>query len=180
MKVKVNKEHTATVQVGRDTIENAKYLTFQYTPSERTKTFKDKIGRLWDIITLPLWKTKRWLKDIYWEIRYGFQRMFKGYDYVDTFETFSKFIERYEKILKEYKTHHYGYPSDLTEKEWETIIDDMIYHLHYMDEQNVEDELSKGIPKDWHPSSLTVNKIMEQHKDIFFKLFSKYFYNLWD
>lgn len=180
MEVRNTNEYTATAQVGRDTIENAKYITFKHTPSERIKTFKNKIEDLWFFITLPIWKTKRWVRDIYWEIRYGCQRMFKDYDDVDTFETFSKFTERYKKILKEYKTHHYGYPCDMTEKEWETVIDDMIYHLHYMDNQNVENELSKGMPEDWCPSSLTVYEIMERHKDDFFELFSKYFYNLWD
>ena len=179
-KVSIDNKHTATAQVGRDTIENAEYITFKHTPSEKIKTFKDKLEDLWDRITLPIWKIKCWVKDICWEIRYGFQRMFKGYDAVDTFEIFAKFTERYEKILKEYKAHHYGCPYDMTEKEWETIIDDMIYHLYYMNEQNVEHELSKGISEDCSPSSLTVYEVMERHKDDFFELFSKYFYNLWD
>lgn len=173
MTVTIDGKHTATVQVGRDIIENAEYITFENTLFERTTPF-------WDRITWPIWRARRWIEDIYWEIYYGFQRMFKGYDAVDTFETGSKFIERYEKILKEYKAHHCGHPCDMTSEEWETIIDDMIYHLHYMDEQHVEHELSKGMPEDWFPSSSTVYEIMERHKDEFFKLFSKYFYNLWD
>lgn len=179
-KVTVDNKYTATAKVGNDTIENAEYLTFEFTPSERVKTFKDKLENLWDSITFPFWRIRRWVIDTYWEIRYGFQRMFKGYDAVDTFELFAKFTERYENILKKYREYHYGYPSNMTEKEWEAVVDEMIYHLHYMNEHNVEDELSKGMPEDWVPSSITVYEIMERHKDDFFKLFSKYFYNLWD
>ena len=176
----IDNKHTATAQVGKDTIENAEYLTFEFTPYKKVKTFKDRLEDVWDTITWPFWKARRWIIDTYWEIRYGFQRMFKGYDSVDTFETFAKFTERYEKILKEYRAHHYGYVANMTEEEWDSIIDDMIYHLHYMNEHNVEDELSKGMPEDWSPSHKTVYEIMERHKNDFFELFSKYFYNLWD
>jgi hypothetical protein len=180
MSVTINNKHIKTAKVGKDTIENAEYITCDFTPSEKVKTFKNRLEDFCDTITWPFWKVKGWIRDTYWEVRYGFQRMFKGYDYVDTFETFAKFTERYEKILKDYKKCHYGHPGDMTVEAWEAVVDDMIYHLHYMDEQNVEDELSKGMPEDWIPSSLTVYEIMERHKDEFFKLFSKHFYNLWD
>jgi predicted AlkP superfamily phosphohydrolase/phosphomutase len=180
MSLIIDGNYTATAQVGRDTIENAVYHEFEFTTSEKATTFKDKLEDLWDTITCPFRRVRRWVIDTYWEIRYGFQRMFKGYDAVDTFDTFSKFVERYEKILKEYRSYHYGYPTNMTEEEWDAVVDDMIYHLHYMDEHNVEDELSKGMPENWHPSSITTYEIMERHKDEFFKLFSKHFYSLWD
>jgi hypothetical protein len=178
--VTLNNKHTANAQVGKDTIENAEYFEFNYNTETKEKSFKDKLEDIWLNICWPFRKIKWWIRDIYWEIRYAFQRAIRGYDYVDTFETFAKFTERYEKILKDYKKHHYGYPGDMSVEKWESIVDDMIYHLHYMDEQNVEDELSKKMPEDWVPSSITVYEIMERHKDEFFKLFSKYFYNLWD
>lgn len=176
----LDNKHTATAQVGNDTIENAEYLEFNYNIETEEKSFKDRLEDLWFNICWPFGKIKWWIRDIYWEIRYAFQRAIRGYDYVDTFETFSKFTERYEKILKDYREHHYGYPGDMTVEEWESIVDDMIYHLHYMNEENVEDELSKGMPEDWSPSPLTVYEIMERHKDEFFKQFSKHFYSLWD
>ena len=179
MSVTINDKHTATAQVGKDTIENAEYLTFERCDWWNPKK-KNVFEKAWDVITTPYYKAKHWIRDTYWQVYYGFQRMFKGYDAVDTFETFAKFTERYEKILKDYKKYHYGYPGDMTEEAWESVVDDMIYHLHYMDEQNVEDELSKGMPEGWVPSCITVDQIMERHKDEFFKLFSKHFYNLWD
>ena len=135
---------------------------------------------LWDKITMPFYRIKSWVKYVYWKIRYGFQRMFKGYDCVDTFETFSKFTERYYKILAEYKKHHHGYPYDSTEEKWDNIVDDMLHNLYYMDEENVEKELSKDVPENWMVDPQITYEIMNKHKDEFFKLFSKYFYNLWD
>ena len=168
-------EHKATVTVGMDVIE-AEYHTY-----ERVDWFGIN-EPLWDKITTPFWKIKSWFKDTYWEIRYGFQRMFKGYDVVDTFATFDKFIERYTKILTEYRKKHCGIPMEFvdSEEEWDNVIDEMLYHLRYMDEQTVTEELEKDVPKDWSASSKTVYEVMDKHKDAFFELFSKYFYNLWD
>jgi hypothetical protein len=106
--------------------------------------------------------------------------MFKDYDVTDIFSIHSKFVERYSKILVDYKNSLHGHPINLTQEEWEVIIGDMIKHLYYMDEENVEKELSKGVPENWTPSCKTVGEIMDKHKDEFFKLFSEYFYNLWD
>lgn len=180
--VSTDNVHRATVTVGKDTIE-AEYLTFVHSDwwkPDEAKTFNDKLEDFWDVITTPFWRVKRWIKDAYWEVRCGFQRMFKGYDSVDTFETFAKFIERYTKILTEYRKYHVGYVATMTNEEWEAIVDEMLYHLHYMDEQNVEEELERDVPKDWNPSQRNIDEIMERHKDEFFKLFSEYFYNLWD
>ena len=153
----------------------AEHLEFKHDFDSLNKSFN-----LWDKITIPFYRIKNKLRDVYWEIRYGFQRMFKGYDYVDTFETFAKFTERYYKILMEYKKHHNSHPSNFTEEEWDNIIDDMLRHLYYMDEENVEKELSKNVPENWTVGSKTTYEIMEKHKNEFFKLFSEYFYNLWD
>ena len=176
--VSTSGEHKATVTVGKDTLE-AEYFTFNrsdwWTP-KKMNVFE----KVWDIITTPYYKAKWWIKEAYWEIRYGFQRMFKGYDSVDTFETFSKFIERYTKILSEYKKYHVGYCATMTEEEWDAVIDEMLYHLKYMDEETVTEELEKNVPDDWSASYKTVNPILEKHKDAFFELFSKYFYDLWD
>lgn len=176
--VSVNNTHKATVKVGRDTIE-AEYFTYEHSRlwDSKEMNFAEKV---WDMITTPYYIVRRKIKDAYWEVRYGFQRMLKGYDVVDTFETFAKFIERYTKILTEYRKTHVGYVGTMTNEEWETIIDEMLYHLKYMDEWTVIQELEKDIPEDWSASFKTVNEILDKHKNEFFKLFSEYFYNLWD
>ena len=170
-------EYKSTVTIGKDTIE-AEYFLFGH--SEWWNPKKNVFEKVWDVITTPYYKVKWWIRETYWEVRYGFQRMFKGYDSVDTFETFAKFIERYTKILTEYKKTHVGHVGTMTNEEWEVIIDEMLYHLKYMDEETVTEELERYVPDDWHASPKTVDEIMNKHKDAFFELFSKYFYHLWD
>lgn len=175
--------HYATAQVGKDTIESAEYFKFDLSAFDRPQralSFKDKISDIWLDIMIPFRRLINKTKDICWEVRYGFQRMFKGYDSVDCFETYYKFTQRYYKILTDYKKNHCGYPCEMSENEWDDIVDEMIYHLYYMNEEHVEKELSKNVSEDWSPSMKTVDDIMERHKDEFFKLFSKYFFNLWD
>lgn len=181
--VSTRDKHYATAKVGNDVIENVEYITFDHSDwfkPKKAMTFKDKLENIWDVITTPYYKVKWKLDRVYWNCRYGFERMFKGYDSVDTFETFAKFIERYTKILKEYRKTHVGYVGTMTNEEWEAIIDEMIYHLYYMDEEHVTEELEKDVPDDWSASAITVYEVMDKHKDAFFKLFSEYFYNLWD
>lgn len=171
--------HVATAKVGKDIIENAEYFTFDHSdwwPLKKMKWFE----KIWDVITTPYYKAKWKIKDAYWEVRYGFERMFKGYDSVDTFETFAKFIERYTKILIDYRKNHVGHVGTMTNEEWEAIIDEMLYHLYYMDEEHVTKELEKDVPDNWSASNKTTYEILEKHKNEFFKLFSEYFYNLCD
>lgn len=155
------------------------YLS-DYLNTKEPKTFKDKLLYLWDAITTPFYRIKHSVRNTYWNVRYGFQRMFKGYDSVDTFETYQKFIDRYTKILTEYREKHVGYVGTMTNKEWESIIDRMICCLYFMDEQNVRNELEDNIPDNWTVSQESIDNIMSKYKDEFFKLFSEYFYNLWD
>ena len=176
--VSTENEHKAMATVGKDTIE-AEYFTFDRSDLWNTKD-KNVFEKVWDAITTPYYRAKHWIRDTYWEIRYGFQRMFKGYDSVDTFETFAKFIDRYTKILTQYRKNHVGYVWGMENEEWEAIIDEMIYHLHYMDEETVTEELEKDVPNGWSASYKTVNEVMDKHKDAFFELFSKYFFELWD
>lgn len=180
--VSIQETHRATAQVGKDTIE-AEYFTFDHSdwwPKKEIKTLKDLLEKVWDVITSPYYKLKWWIRNARWEVYYGFQRMFKGYDEVDTFETFAKFTERYSKILTDYRKYHYGHPGEMTEEEWDAIVDEMIYHLKYMDEETVTEELEKDVPDNWTVSHKTVSEVLDIHKDIFFELFSKYFYHLWD
>ena len=181
-KVSFEKEiMTATAKVGNDVIEDVEYFMLKrFTFPFEIKESKIKMEDFWYTITRPFRRAKLWIKDIFWEIRYGFERMFKGYDSVDVFETYSKFIRRYHKILNEFKNNHYTCPWEIPEDEWNDIIDKMLYHLHYMEEKNVEEELMRDVPDGWTPSGKIVYEIMNKHKDEFFKLFSEYFFNLWD
>lgn len=168
--------HTKRIEIAGEIIE-VEYFELNFKPGEEEKyTLSD----LWYDITLPLYRLKGKVNRIYWEIRYGIQRAFKGYDNVDTFGLCDKFIERYSKILKEFKENLHGHPGTMSEEEWNTIIDKMLFHLYYMNEDNVDEELCKDVPESWIPTLDTSGQIMMKHKEEFFKLFSEHFYNLWD
>ena len=173
--------YKATTQVGRDIVEAEYFILSKAELDLGLNMSEDTLWeKIWDEITIPFCRVKNKIKDIYYEVYYGFQRMFKGYDCVETFETFSTFIERYEKILTEYKNCMHSYPACMTWEEWNNIVDEMIYRLHYMNEDNVIDELRKNVSEDWYPNYKTTSEIMNRHKDEFFKLFSEYFFDLWD
>ena len=172
--------HTMVAVIDGEKIQ-AKYLEFdnehtlfdEVVDSDKTSDLREKIIILLNWIKLTV-------KDIYWEIRYGIQRVFKGYDYRDTFEIYSNFTERYYKILTDYKKNHHGHPCNLTEYEWDIIIANMLRHLYYMDEDNVNKELCKYTPEGWIVDCETTYEVIERHKNEFFKLFSEYFFYLWD
>jgi hypothetical protein len=105
--------------------------------------------------------------------------MFRGFDNSDGWAFYWRFVNRHYKLLKYFKNHTWGYPTNLTEEEWDKILEEMIQHLYMMDERNVIKSLQEGMPDGWQPDYNTVWEVMERHKDEFFKLFSKYFYNLW-
>lgn len=112
-----------------------------------------------------------------------------GYDEYATWETFDWFIDTMKDILIYYRDHHYGVPILLdnypwkfeteeekaiqheNESKWNSIVDRMIELLDNMDECN---------PKYDSMKYLETDKAINQAKDEFFELFSKYFYNLWD
>ena len=167
----------SNVEIGGEIFEQIEYKDYSDSRT-RFGELMDAKFTLWDRITIPFLRLGHEVKDVYWKIRYGFQRMFKGYDFADTFDTFDKFISRYQKILTELKKNKCGYPMGMTEEEWDNILDEMIMHLYYMDEWNVIKELEKDVDDNW--SCASVGVVMNRHKDEFFKLFSEHFYSLWD
>ncbi len=142
------------------------------------------------------------LKNLRWELRYACRRAWYGYDDMDWIELFDCFIERYKSILREYRENHHGlfwipeeyreeYNDDcFDEEQTDIIIDMMIYHLEMMDEDNVEKVLyDKNIHDDDYEfikgkegieRIKRIRCVMSQNKDAFMKLFSLFFYQLWD
>ena len=138
-------------------------------------------GRYWykNIGRIP-----RYFKLIHHLIKYG-------YDKYAIWETFDWFIYTMKSILERYRSTHTGvpiliedYPFDSSDdskesKEkrksndelWDSIIDKMICLLDDMDENN---------PKYRYLDFREQDKLIEEAKNEFFKLFSEYFYNLWD
>lgn len=125
----------------------------------------------WDRFTSFIWyRPIHKIKNLLYEIKYGFQRMFRGYDDREVFSLDFGFIDKYTEILQQFKENTVGYPPDISEQEWNRILDRMIFLL--LEIQNMYDE----VDVDNYDVS---QEIIVKDKDEFFHLFSKYFFNLW-
>lgn len=141
------------------------------------------------------------LKELKWNIKYAWQRAWRGCDDTEKFAMGYNFIERTKQILQSYRKNHmslFNVPEEyrnefndrlhFNEEETNMIIDTMIYHLEMMDEDYVEKVLyGKNIyDDDYDVSSCIAERtkhisvIMEQNKQAFMKLFNLFFWNLWD
>lgn len=156
------------------------------------------------------WKDKvrirHFFSQLRWELRYAWRRVWKGYDDVDFFECFEMFRRRMIRILGDFIKHgngllnipnqseHYNellerFPEgNLDEESTEIIYQTMIYHLQMMDEDYVEKKLygNNVYDDDYQIGCRSIEdhkriySIMEQNKDAFMKLFSLFYYDLWD
>ena len=102
-------------------------------------------------------------------------RFLRGYSWGDVWDMSTWFIHTIEPMLRHLKDFGQGHPCHYEPEEWSAILDEMLFHLYYMDEEHVLNEACNGNYLD-----PTVGKIMNEHKDKFFELFSREFYNLWD
>lgn len=131
---------------------------------------------------LFMFRGVRWwrnLKDIPIFIRRIFFVLRHGYSPVAQWETFEWFRDVMKEILINYRHNRVGSPM-IIDNFWDgsknidaydNILDKMIELLDQMDENNkIYDNV------DWK----TKDKLMNDAKDEFFKLFSKYYYDLWD
>lgn len=115
------------------------------------------------------------------------QRFKRGYSYGDVWDMDFWFMRTVKPMLIHLRDHGIGIPNDLyvegSDNEriyWENTLTEMISCLELMNEDNAEKYL--GIEN--HDFSVEdYNKkwaLMEENKNRFFELFSKYYYNLWD
>lgn len=135
--------------------------------------------KFWYTITCIPYRIKNTFWNVYSTIKFGFQRMFRGYDNADVWEFHWNFVNRNIKLIKHFKKHNNGYPYNLTEEQWNEILDEMLFHLEMMDECKVRKQLKQGMPEGWRPATNSVYEIMERHKNDFFDLMKEHFYDLW-
>ena len=142
----------------------------------------------------------RKIKMLMRELKYTWQRAWRGYDDRDVWSMNTQFIDRYLEILKSYKKNHhclFNVPKEhkdkydklfLNEEETNAIIDTMICHLEMMDEDNAEKVLygknvyddDYEIPENYPERMKHISEVMENNKNAFMKLFSLFFWDLWD
>lgn len=135
------------------------------------------------------------------ELKWAWQRAWKGYDDCDAFGFSDRFPKRMALILEEYKMnttkcfsvpsgsiHYeslgrvYGSTGERIFRRDETvaIIDTMIWHLKMMDEDFVEDQLHKnGSESLTDKDGIRILKIRMQNKERFMKLFNMFYWQLW-
>ena len=89
----------------------------------------------------------KWFKDIWLNLRGGFQRATKGYCYTDLWSMDDWFLSIFPKMLRELAEKHYAYPGVEpfeTSEKWEAWLIKMAEQLEYCasdpDEENEYDE----------------------------------------
>lgn len=117
------------------------------------------------------------LKILWYNFRSRIQRFKRGYSDEDVWNMDTWFIETITPMLHQLKTRGIGSPAYLTEDEWRDILSQMLNHLYFMNEDNVIKFLGYSTTTKNHER---INEILLDHKNKFFELFSKYFYDLWD
>ena len=151
-------------------------------------------------------RLKHFFRELRWELRYAWHRAWRGYDDVDMFECFEMFRRRMIRILGDFIKHgngllnlpqeseHYNellekFPKGHFDEEGtELIYKTMIFHLQMMNEDYVEKILygNNVYDDDYQVGSRSIEdrkriySVMKQNKDAFMKLFSLFYYDLWD
>ena len=133
------------------------------------------------------WKLKNKLIYDVDSLRARIQRFKRGYSYGDVWDMDYWFMRTAKPMLIHLRDHGIGIPNELYLQDadnerivWENTLTEMISCLELMDEENVEKYL--GIAdNDYSVESYDkVTNLMEENKNRFFELFSKYFYCLLD
>lgn len=151
-------------------------------------------------------RPRHFFRELRWELRYAWRRAWRGYDDVDMFECFEMFRRRMIRILEDFiKYGHSLFPIPtqsehhdellkkfpkgyFDEEHTELIYQTMIYHLQMMDEDYVEKTLygNNIYDDDYKVSCRSIEdhkriwSVMERNKDAFIKLFSLFYFHLWD
>ena len=116
------------------------------------------------------------LRSKWFNFKWRCQRFKRGYADVDVWGIDTWFVNTVGHMLRQLADGH-SYPMECSgPEEWEEILMDMYWSLWHMNEDNVAAELKPEFQTDYQ----LIYKIMNENKDHFFELFSKWFYNLWD
>ena len=152
------------------------------------------------------YKLRRFFRELRWELRYAWRRAWFGYDDVDMFECFEMFRRRMIRIMEDFIRHGHGllnlpqeseHYNELLKKFPERCFDEentkliyqtMIFHLQMMDEDYVEKILygNNVYDDDYEVGCRSIEdhkriySVMRQNKNAFMKLFSLFYFDLWD
>lgn len=141
--------------------------------------------------------SKYYTKNIFKIIKYFFrdlkfccQRIKYGWCEKDCWSIDTWFLGIMPDMIRHLRDNKCGHPADLTEEEWDNILNTLIVLFNEADKENCQrmkneykDVLSKKDPEIYHKYDEREKEIFQYRnecKDKGFKTFSKYFWNLWD
>ena len=114
------------------------------------------------------------------------QRFRRGYSWSDVWNMYDWFMCTVKPMLLHLYHNHVGVPMEFENNPygWREVLNEMITCLEMMDKDNVYaflgfcelDDYKRMTKEDRE----NVYRVMEENKNRFFELFSKYFYDLWD
>lgn len=145
------------------------------------------------------------IRDIPKNIKWFIQRGIRGYADKDVWSMDYWFERTIIPMLKQLKEIKHGYPMDMEEAEWDAELSKMIKCFTEMSEYscsmkneydkefheiiwedmakkeiNKPDNHAKEIRENWFQREKEISNYRVKMKDEAFRLFSKYFWNLWD
>lgn len=129
------------------------------------------IRRFWRVRG-TYWEVSRYIESTPRRIKNIYQRSRRGWGDSDLWDFDSYVAEFMETAMSRYKVESYGHPVDVTEQEWDDIIDEIIYGFrqYRIWWENVDTLTPEQEIESWDE----LNKSLERS----FYLWSKYFYNL--
>ena len=156
------------------------------------------------------WKYPRnWFRNIpqiFRCIKFGYQRITKGYCGFDLCDLAQFYLKLFDETLKEFQKNLYGAPCEYFDNEnnsvqpWIDYIEEMRQHFYNSDELNVENEYWDDIEKEitangnifwkdrketeahkkWWNRQLELDEWREEEFHKGMKMLDKVFFNLWD
>ena len=152
------------------------------------------------------YKPRRFFRELRWQLKYAWSRAWIGYDDVDFFECYEMFRRRMISVLEDFIKHGHGllnlpresehydellkrFPcGNFDEESTELVYRTMILHLQMMDADYVEKKLygNNVYDDDYKVGCRSIedykriSSVTQQNKDAFMKLFSLFYYDLWD
>ena len=132
------------------------------------------------------YRIKNAISGVYWDFRVRCQRFIRGYAWSDVWSMDYWFMRTVKPMLLHLYHNHHGVPMEFENHPdgWKEVLNEMIHCLDMMDEDNAYaffgfceiEDYDRMTKEDY----LNIFNTMEENKNRFFELFSKYFYDLWD
>ena len=134
-------------------------------------------------------RLKRLIEDkIYYSIKYGFQRMFRGYDDTEVFDFDVVFIRKFTKILTKIKDNNVFIFRNVDTNEYMSNEEQKKFLNHWIDllKNSDEDELyeqefsNKQSHEEDYRDFVYRSKVAAKNRYEALELFAKYFDQLWE